>query len=277
MRIVVNGKLSAFSKWRGRFVGRLSELSRLSVEVLDGDRSYIFECGSRRELRRSSEALLKEPGTNAWIRNKVRPGEVFYDIGANIGVYTLMAGKQVGRTGRVYAFEPHAANFAQLLRNVKRNDLQGIVLPCCIALHNKSELVNFNYMDLGVARGHSQVNQLTDYMGEQFEAELAEPKVSFSLDDLISQHGLLAPDHIKIDVDGNEIPILNGMLGVLTGEKSPKTIQVETNKTQNQELVPFMEKIGYRPLDRHFTTQGMRRIAAGGDPEDYPYNVIFGK
>jgi FkbM family methyltransferase len=277
MHIVVDGKLSTFSKLRGNFLGRLVNAGRLSVEVVDGDRSYTFACSSRREFRRSSEALTKEPGTNAWIRQHVKPGEVFYDIGANIGVYTLMAGKQVGPGGRVYAFEPHAANFSQLLQNIKLNNLQGVVRPCCIALHDKTELVNFNYMDLGAARGHSQVNQLTNHAGEHFDAEVSEPKLSASLDDLIAHHGFPAPDHVKIDVDGNEIPILNGMRPQLTGAKPPRTLQIETEKNQNETLMPFMEMIGYRVVDKNYTVQGLRRIAAGGDPEAYRYNAVFSR
>jgi FkbM family methyltransferase len=277
MHIVVDGKLSTFSKLRGNFIGRPGSAGRLSVEVMDGDRSYIFTCNSRREFRRSSEALTKEPGTNVWIKEHVKLGEVFYDIGANIGVYTLMAAKQVGPTGRVYSFEPHVANFAQLMKNIKLKALQASVKPCCIALHDKTELVNFNYMDLSAARGHSQVNQLIDHAGEHFEAEVCEPKLSASLDDLIFYHGFPVPDHIKIDVDGNEIPILNGMLRLLTGAHSPQTLQVETERRQNEILMPFMEKIGYRIVDKNYTIQGLRRIAGGGDPEEYRYNAVFSR
>lgn len=277
MQIVGPGKISRLAKLRGRLACGLAEAGQLHVEVRDGDRSYLFECGSRRAFRRSSEALAKEPGTNAWIRNEVRSGEIFYDIGANIGIYTLMAAKQVGTAGRVYSFEPHAANFAQLLQNIKLNNLQNIVRPCCIALHDSAQMVNFNYMDLGVARSHSQVNQLSDYSGRQFDAELTELKMSFSLDSLIAYHSFPAPHHIKLDVDGNEMAILRGMLNLLARVNAPKTIQIETNTKQNLELMPFMKKSGYCVLDKHFTIQGARRIATGGNAEDYPYNIIFGK
>lgn len=277
MNIVVNGTPTTLSKLKGRLVGRLAEWGRLNIKVLDGDRSYVFECSDRRGFRRCSEALTKETGTNDWIRTYVKKGEVFYDIGANVGVYSIMAGQQVGPTGSVYAFEPHAANFAQLLRNIKLNGLQNVIRPCCVALHSGTELVKFNYMTLGAARGHSQVNQLVDFSGEKFEAELSEPKISFSLDDLVSRYGFPPPDHVKIDVDGNEGPILNGMAILLKSDKAPKSIQVELSKMQAQELHPFLEEMGYRAMSKHYTKQGLRRIAAGEDPENYPYNVIFCK
>jgi FkbM family methyltransferase len=61
---------------------------------------------------------------------------VIYDVGANIGIYTIPAAKLVGATGRVYAFEPHSINFATLLLNIKANSLGAVVSGCNFALHD---------------------------------------------------------------------------------------------------------------------------------------------
>ena len=60
--------------------------------------------------------FVKESGTCEWIKNDIGPGDVFFDIGANIGIYSILAANRVGKTGKVYAFEPHSGNFTRLLR-----------------------------------------------------------------------------------------------------------------------------------------------------------------
>ena len=65
----------------------------------------------------------KEEGTMRWIDGEVRAGDIFMDIGANIGIYTLAAAHRVGKKGRVYAFEPHKVNGITLLRNLEASGL----------------------------------------------------------------------------------------------------------------------------------------------------------
>ncbi len=105
------------------------------VKVDDGQFTYRFRCETPFEMWRARTLLEKEEGTVRWIRNSVRDGEVFYDIGANIGLYTLLAGYRVGAVGGVYAFEPHVANVQSLLaqRRPEPTDRprQGLVM--CLA------------------------------------------------------------------------------------------------------------------------------------------------
>jgi FkbM family methyltransferase len=107
------------------------------AEISDGEHRYRFHCGSYREMSRCMNLLTKEEGTCKRIRETVRPGEVFYDVGANIGIYTIMAGRQVGAGGQVLAFEPHSPTFACLLKNIMANGLEGIVSPCNFALSDR--------------------------------------------------------------------------------------------------------------------------------------------
>src|SRR5262245_46805271 len=97
------------------------------VKVSDGEFTHRFRCETPLESWRARTLLEKEEGTVRWIRNSVQAGEVFYDIGANIGLYTLLAARRVGPQGMVYAFEPHVANVQSLLANVALNELSGCV------------------------------------------------------------------------------------------------------------------------------------------------------
>src|SRR5688572_15667139 len=84
------------------------------LEVTTRDFSVRFVCQSPMEEMRVRSLLIKEEGTITWIRTYVQPGQVFLDVGANIGLYSLVAGRMVGETGRVYAVEPHSVNVISL-------------------------------------------------------------------------------------------------------------------------------------------------------------------
>jgi predicted RNA methylase len=59
---------------------------------------------------------------------RIQPGEVFYDLGANIGLFSLMAARLVGASGEVYSFEPDPVNAARLRRNVAQNRLTNVTV-----------------------------------------------------------------------------------------------------------------------------------------------------
>lgn len=245
------------------------------VEIADGSDRYRFSCGSYRELSRCMNLFVKEEGTCRWIREILRPGDVFYDVGANIGIYTVMAGHQVGPQGRVLAFEPHGPNFASLLGNIEANRLTEVVSPCSFALSDREGYFPFNYQSSAPGSSDSQLNSKRGGSGETYVPTIAEFKYATSVDRLLAEGAVPPPDHVKIDVDGNELLILQGMTGLLTGPDRPKSLQVEINLGGKEELFAFLEKQGYRVAEKHYTRAGLRRIEAGGDPEAYAYNAIF--
>ena len=75
------------------------------------------------------DACQKEPETVAWLENRLRPGDVLYDIGANVGAYSFLASSIMGRQIKIFAFEPSFSSFDQLCKNVLLNDCHGIVIP----------------------------------------------------------------------------------------------------------------------------------------------------
>jgi FkbM family methyltransferase len=245
------------------------------VEIADGDERYRFRCASYREMSRCMNLFTKEEGTCTWIREQVRPGEVFYDVGANIGIYTVMAGRQVGASGRVLAFEPHSPTFACLIQNILANDLEDVVSPCNFALSDREGHLPFNYQSSAPGSSDSQLDSRTSGSGEAYTPQIAEFKYATTIDRLLADGAVAPPDHVKIDVDGNELLILRGMAGLMTGDKRPKSMQVEINLLGKEDLFAFMEAQGYRLALKHYTRAGQRRIDAGGDPEAYAYNAIF--
>src|SRR5262249_11802872 len=101
---------AGLSRIRSKWWARRRENTIRKVEIRHDGRIYAFLCENLRDYARCAGIFLKEPGTCEWIDRTVREGGDFYDIGANIGVYSILAGHR-GPSGRVVAFEPHAGNF----------------------------------------------------------------------------------------------------------------------------------------------------------------------
>jgi FkbM family methyltransferase len=246
-----------------------------NFEVIDGDLRFRLRCETPREFGRCIKFFVKEPGTCEWIRNEVLPGETFYDIGANIGVFTLLAAERTGGKGKVFAFEPHSATFMRLLDNIAMNNLQHIVVACNFALNDKDGFFPFNYSSSEAGTSDSQLSSVIGFSGVEYQPEISELKYAASLDRLISSGEFPPPHHIKIDVDGNELTILRGMGKLLAGPEGPRTIQLEINKRGESDIMSFMEAHNYTLTNKHFTRSVSRRIEKGGDPDKYHYNAIF--
>jgi FkbM family methyltransferase len=247
------------------------------VKASDGEFTYRFRCETPIESWRARTLMEKEEGTVRWIRDSVQPGEVFYDIGANIGLYTILAGFRVGHEGMVYAFEPHVGNVQSLLGNVALNELRGQVKVLSCALHEQEGFFDFNYFAPAAGTSMSQLNDARDSNDRPFQPAFAEYKYAVTLDKLVGQGAVRPADHIKIDVDGNELLILRGMRGLLTGEHPPRTLQVEINARHKAELYDLLGTLDYRLTEKHFTLHGKKQISQGVDPEAVGYNAVFRK
>jgi FkbM family methyltransferase len=130
-------------------------------------------------------------------------GDVFFDIGANIGFFSMIAARRVGEGGRVYAFEPVGRNAAAIKRNAELNNLGVIeVFTEAVGSHShRGELLLAHHIG-GAAL--SSVGPPPDLSGATAIDVVA-------LDDAISRRGLRAPSLVKIDVEGAEIDVLRGM------------------------------------------------------------------
>lgn len=161
------------------------------------------------ELWRCRTYDTKEPETLDWI-DGFAPSDVLFDIGANIGLYSLYAGK---RGVRVYSFEPEGQNYAGLANNCLSNKLSNVT-PYCMAL---AEREHFDLLFVTSTNpGDSQHN--LGVANPVFRRECSGTQGIFAstLDRLCFEHGFPIPQHIKIDVDGLEDRILDGGERVLS-------------------------------------------------------------
>lgn len=240
--------------------------------------NYSFVGDSELEKWRIKTLFTKEKGTVKWLEGEVKPGDIIYDIGANIGLYTIVAAHLTGPGGIVYAFEPHMMNAVSLLRNVEVNNFTDRVKIFTCALHAKEGFLPFNYISTKTGSSGHQLGHTTSESGKQFTPELVELKYSTTIDKLIADNIIKPANLIKMDVDGNEKLILRGMSNLLN-VSSPRNIQVEIHPSIKKGIFAFMKEHGY-PLSeagRHDTMHGKELIFQGIDPENVAYNIIFRK
>jgi FkbM family methyltransferase len=257
---------------------RLRASSRLDrvISVGDGSEAALrFRVRSVHEYDRATNAMHNEPGTLRWIRASVRPGDVFYDVGANVGLFALVAAHRAGPKGRVIAFEPHVATVEALLQNISLNVLGERIDVVSSALHSVSGHRPFLYRSLAAASGLSQVDATSDPHGQDVAPVARELKAVAAADDLIAGATIPPADVVKIDVDGNEGAVLAGMRGLLTGPHRPRSLQVEVNPQGRDELLESMSSAGYRETERHLTIGSRRALRDGADPESFGVNVVF--
>ncbi len=258
-----------------RWLLRLRQPLVRDIEITDGSSAYRFRCETVREFNRCLKLFSKEPGTLAWIRTEVKCSQVVYDIGANIGVYTILAARQAGPNGKVYAFEPHAANFTRLIDNVIRNNLQDVVVPCSVALDAETGFSHFNYDSANAGTSNSQVAAGSGAVLHTHGSEIAELKYTTTIDRLLDSGRIAAPHHIKIEVDGNEYRILQGMARLLGSSAAPLTIQVEMNEPHSEEILAFMQARRYTLVEKHYTRSAARRMEQTGENQSEGCNAVF--
>ncbi|HEY2961163.1 MAG TPA: FkbM family methyltransferase [Pyrinomonadaceae bacterium] len=201
-----------------------------------GPHDIYLHVDSLTEFETRLHSCAKEPDTVEWVETFMKPGDTFYDIGANVGAYSLIAAKAFHGAVKVFAFEPAFLNFSQLCRNVFLNDCQDSITPLSIALSDKTSLDSFNYHDLIPGGSLHTLGEAIDYKGDRFKPVFKQAMLSFTTDDLIAQFALPTPTHIKIDVDGIELSILKGAELTLS-DKTLRSIVVELEEGQSEEQI----------------------------------------
>jgi FkbM family methyltransferase len=192
-----------------------------TVRVATRRGELVFACPTARALMEPFGFASEEPETIRWLDEHVRPGETLWDIGANVGSYSLYAA--LGREVSVLAFEPSAATFAALVRNIELNRVGGRVTPLCLALSDRTAIDVLNMAETGAGHSMHAFGQL-ETVDHVISPVFSQPVPGFSVDDFRRVFALPAPDHVKLDVDSIEAKILRGAAGTLP---SVRTVMME--------------------------------------------------
>jgi FkbM family methyltransferase len=178
------------------------------------------------------------------IAGHLAPGSVFYDVGANIGFFSILAAKRVQRHGAVYAFEPLTENAAAIQRNASMNGLTNVSV---------SEVAVDETSGTGSLL-------LTDWDGgSSLSTALVAPSASvgqravrvIALDDLIESGGVRPPTLVKIDVEGAEFGVLRGMVRTIAAFKPALVYEVDDGDREAfhrrwEALDQFVSRLGYK-------------------------------
>jgi FkbM family methyltransferase len=198
-----------------------------------------------------------EPEVTAAIRGHARSGMTVLDVGANIGAHTLLLAGLVGTAGRVIAFEPTDYAFEKLQRNLALNDVPQVE-PVKVALSDHRsgvQLVDFrsSWMTNGGRKdGVSSV---------RFE----------TLDDWCRARRLARVDLIKLDVDGNEFPLLEGGREIISGSKPIFIMEAVGPHFEDDGRNPyrFLEGLGYHFRElrsgREMSVEALRALLPRND------------
>lgn len=192
-----------------------------------------------------------EKSTVATLRQLAKPGDVAFDIGANIGAHTLGLAQSVGANGKVYAFEPSDFAFAKLRANLALN-------PELAACTQASQVL------LAGSEAEARPHQI--YASWPLESEPSvHPKhrgrlvtmtgaTVDTLDRFVERHRMDRLDVIKLDVDGHELPVLRG--GFATLRRLQPTLLMEISPYIHaeehhsfSELITLLRDAGYRIED----------------------------
>lgn len=172
---------------------------------------------------RAKTFSIKEPETLEWIDAIPVKDSVFWDVGANIGLYSVYAAKK--RSCNVYSFEPSVFNLELLARNIFLNGLTNAVhiIPFALSDRAGTSQLCMTTTDWG---GLSTFGHYFGWDGKPIQEIFKYQTIGLSLEEAVRKLGFPQPDYIKMDVDGIEHLILKGAESVL---KNVKGILVEVN------------------------------------------------
>jgi len=188
-------------------------------------------------LRLSINGIYEEFETET-VKKIIKTGDIVFDIGANIGYYTLIFAKLVGPSGKVFSFEPEPTNYELLKKNVKINDYTNVDF-FCKAVSNLNQTTKL-FLDKENNGGHSLINTIEDRASIEIE--------SIRIDDNFKNQKI---DFIKIDIEGFELEALKGMYELLQKLTNVK-IMIEFNpyllkksKIEPEEYIQLLKSLGF--------------------------------
>jgi FkbM family methyltransferase len=237
----------------------------LVVEAVTTPRGPIkFYCLGALPLWRVRTLFTKEPETIEWIDGFAET-DVFWDIGANVGIYSLYAAANRGI--RVLAFEPAAGNYFLLNRSIELNGVDDRVQAYCVAFSDDKRIHMLNMQTTELGGALSSFGEPIDTFGKQFVPGFRQGMTGYGIDAFIDEFDPLFPNHIKIDVDGIEDRIIAGATKTLADARL-RSLSIELDAARESEtgvVVANIERGGLMLAARRQSA-----LVAGGE-----YGTIF--
>ncbi|HTC23004.1 MAG TPA: FkbM family methyltransferase [Gemmatimonadales bacterium] len=161
---------------------------------------------------------------------RLRRGMTVWDVGANVGLYTLPSARAVGPTGRVYAFEPMPRNLGLLRRHLAMNRLSNV------------EIYEVAVGDTGGTLRMAEGDSPSEFHADPAGRWLV-PAVT--LDEWLAASGSPSPDLVKIDVEGSDDAVLRGGARTFAAYRPPIYLALH-GEHQRRECATLLASLGYR-------------------------------
>jgi len=223
-------------------------------KIFDKKKNLKFYTPTKISSFRAYTLFSKEKDTLEWIEKYGDNNKVFFDIGANMGVYTLFYAAT--HKSKVYSFEPSFRNLDLLVRNIGLNNLNNYVSVISNPVFNKEVFDNFeqtrNIAGLAEAtfgreieKGeHKKTEDDPDF--PRFKENSNKYKtLSVSIDELVEKNIIEKPGLIKIDVDGNEIEVIEGAKKTIKSNGCISVL-IETRADTTKVIGKILEESGYK-------------------------------
>lgn len=196
---------------------------------------------------RAVSVLSKESDMIEWL-DAMPDGSVLWDIGANVGVFSLYAA--VRKHATVLAFEPAAANFQVLTRNIQLNGVSDRVTAYCLALSGRTQLGVLNLPSHAMGAALSQFGERgeTSRYLDNANSDIVQGMIGYAVDEFVAQFSPPLPTHLKMDVDGLELPILQGAAKFLR-EPRLRSMMIEisiSNTAEREQALALIQAAGFR-------------------------------
>ena len=178
-----------------------------------------------------------EPEEQEALVSWLQSGQVFYDIGANVGFFAVLAARLVGPTGKVYAFEPFPQSAEAIRKNAALNGFEQIIEVWQGAVSDRS------------GSGKLMVQGMCNTFRLEYNADGAESITVplYVIDELVAGEKIRPPDLVKIDVEGHEVQVLRGMRETVRRYRPVILCEVHWIKKEIEALlVEVFRPLGYR-------------------------------
>tara|TARA_A100001011_G_C14283555_1_gene832606 strand:+ start:985 stop:1872 length:888 start_codon:yes stop_codon:yes gene_type:complete len=198
---------------------------------------------------RSKTFFSKEPETIDWLNRCGDEKKYFFDIGSNMGIYSIYYAKKFN--AQVFSFEPSYKNLEILTKNIMLNSLQNNIKIISNPLSDDFKFSSFIQNDFSA--GEAKASFLTNTQDKETyfknfkdkTNEVSYNTLGLSIDNLLDLKLIPKPDLIKIDVDGNELQIIEGLKKTLSN-LSGISMLIEVRKETKNEINDLMLKMGFR-------------------------------
>ncbi len=221
-------------------------------------------------------------GYNLWIKGKYEDTErvmvralaanctVFMDVGANSGIYTLLASKNCRPDSSVHAFEASPIEYKKLVLTIKWNRLRNVFLNNIALSETDGTISIYENLD-----GWGALNRVDRPATDEGLYRMANVPC-LSLDSYCESNNINQIDFLKIDVEGHELPVLKGAKRMIVESRPIILIEMNDRRRSDQsspaQIWSFLESYGYI---WHHADSSSRRLLAIQQPKEFGYLNLF--